>query len=189
MLRKILIGFAVFLFLIVAAGGYLYFKIRPVMREWAARSEAEQQMLQPRLVTGEGIFERRSFYEDGSLGHISQIRVGWPADREGADIAVVGSQGADFIDSTGQIKKQVRFSIQQRCPIAPARIDATGEYGYLHATRVGLPQQRFLTKKAAWCGVPTKLGQAWMTPLLATCMETESCRLLSVSMAGAALPF
>jgi hypothetical protein len=57
--------------------------------------------------------------------------VGWPADREGTDIAVVASQGADFIDSTGQIKKQVRFSIQQRCPIAPARIDATGEYGYL----------------------------------------------------------
>ena len=131
MLRKILIGFAVFLLLLVGAGAYLYYKIRPTIREWAARAEVEQKMLQPRLVTGGGHFERRSFYTGGSLGNISQIRVGWPADREGADIAVVGTQGADFVESTGQIKKQVRFDIQQRCPIAVARIDATGEYGYL----------------------------------------------------------
>jgi hypothetical protein len=57
--------------------------------------------------------------------------VGWPADREGADIAVVGSQGTDFVDSAGQIKKQVRFSMRQPSPVTVARIDATGEYGYL----------------------------------------------------------
>jgi len=72
--------------------------------------------------------------------------VGWPADREGADIAVVGSQGADFIDSTGQVKKQVRFSIEQRCPVAVARLAPTGEYGYLNGTKVGLSRQLFLTK-------------------------------------------
>jgi len=88
-------------------------------------------MLQPRLVKGEGHFERRPFYSGGGLGNISQILVGWPANREGAGIAVVGSQGADFVDSTGQIKKQVRFSIEQRCPVTVARMDATGEYGYL----------------------------------------------------------
>jgi hypothetical protein len=88
-------------------------------------------MLQARQVKGEGKFEKRSFYSDAGLGEISQIRVGWPADREGADIAVVGAQGVDFIGSAGEVKRQVRFSIQQRCPVAAARLDAAGDYGFL----------------------------------------------------------
>jgi len=131
MLQKILIGFAILLLLLVGAGAFLYHKIQPSIREAEARSEAERKMLQPRRIKGEGNFERRAFYTGEDLGNISQIRVGWPADREGTDIAVVGNQGADFVDSTGQIKKQVRFSIQQRCPVAVARIDPSGAYGYL----------------------------------------------------------
>ena len=89
-------------------------------------------MLQPRLVTGEGNFKvRRTFYTGEGMGNISQINVGWPADREGADIAVVGSQGADFVDSSGQRKREGRFSIEQRCPVALARTGPAGEYGYL----------------------------------------------------------
>jgi|SRR5208282_2010777 hypothetical protein len=127
MLRKILIGFAILLLLLVGAGVYLYHKIQPILRE----AEAKQKMLQPRLIKGDGNFERRAFYAGEGLGDISQIRVGWPADREGADIAVVGAQGAHFVDSAGQVKKKTRFSIEQRCPVTVARIDATGEYGYL----------------------------------------------------------
>jgi len=127
MLRKILIGFAILLPLLVGAGVYLYHKIQPILRE----AKARQKMLQPRLVKGEGKFERRVFYTGEGLGEISQIRVGWPADREGADIAAVGGQGADFLDLAGLVKKKVRFSIAQRCPVTIARIDATGEYGYL----------------------------------------------------------
>src|SRR5260370_11560865 len=131
MLQKILIGFAILLLLLVGAGAFLYHKIQPSIREAEARSEAERKMLQPRRIKGEGNFERRAFYTGEDLGNISQIRVGWPADGEGTDIAVVGNQGADFVDSTGQIKKQVRFAIQQRCPVAVARIDPSGAYGYL----------------------------------------------------------
>jgi len=131
MLRTILIGFAILLLLLVGAGAFLYHKIEPSIRQAEARDEAKQKMLQPRLIKGEGNFERRAFYTSEGLGNVSQIRMGWPADREGADIAVVGSQGADFVDSTGQIKKKVRFSIEQLCPVAVARIDPSGEYGYL----------------------------------------------------------
>jgi hypothetical protein len=129
MLRKILIGLAVLMLLLAGAGAFLYHKIQPSMRAAEARDEEEQRVLQPRLIKGERNFERRAFYTIEGLGNISQIRVGWPADREGADIAVVGSQGADFIDSTGKVKKQVRFSIEQRCPVAVARLAPTGEYG------------------------------------------------------------
>jgi hypothetical protein len=131
MIWKILIGLAVFIVLVVGAGVFLYYKIQPSIREAEARIEAKQKMLQPRLVKGEGDFKRRAFYAGEGLGNISEIRVGWPADREGASIAVVGSQGADFLESTGQVKKQVRFSIAQRCPVAVARLGPSGAYGYL----------------------------------------------------------
>lgn len=88
-------------------------------------------MLQPRQVMGEGNFDKRTFYTGEGLGTISQISMGWPADLEGAEIAVVGSHGADFVDSSGRRKKQVRFSIEQVCPVVLARTGPAGEYGYL----------------------------------------------------------
>jgi hypothetical protein len=131
MLRKILIGFSIFLLLLIAAGFFLFLKIQPSIRAAEARAGEEQKLLQPRLIRGEGSLDRRAFYTSQGLGNISQVRLGWPADREGTEIAVVGNQGADFVDLNGQIKKQVRFSIEQRCPVAVARINSTGEYGYL----------------------------------------------------------
>ncbi|PYT51503.1 MAG: hypothetical protein DMG44_02205 [Acidobacteria bacterium] len=131
MLRKILIVLAVLLMLVVGAGVFLYYKIQPSIREAEAQDEVEKKILQPRLIKGEGNFERRAFYTAEGLGNISQISAGWPADREGADIAVVGSQGADFIDFAGQTKKQVRFSIEQHSPVVVARMSPSGEYGYL----------------------------------------------------------
>jgi hypothetical protein len=131
MLRKILIGVAILLLLIVGAGAFLYHYVQKDSRESEAQVEARQKMLQPRLISGEGNFERHTFYSDDGLGNVSQINVGWPADREGADIAVVGSHGADFIDSSGQMKKQVRFSINQYSPVVVARTGSSGEYGFL----------------------------------------------------------
>lgn len=131
MLRKILIGIAILVLLLVAGGAFLYLKLQPSIRAAEARAEEEQKILQPRLITGKGRFERRAFYTGDGLGTIWQIRIGWPADREGADIAVVGSHGTDFIDSTGQSKKKIRFSIEQLCQVAVARMSASGEYGYL----------------------------------------------------------
>jgi hypothetical protein len=131
MLRKILIGLSVLLLLLAGAGVFLYYKIRPSIREAEARDDVEKKILQPRLIKGEGNFEKRAFYAAEGLGNISQILIGWPADREGADIAVVGSRGADFIDLAGRFKKQVRFSAEQWSPVVVARTSASGEYGYL----------------------------------------------------------
>jgi hypothetical protein len=120
MLRKMLIGFAILLLLLVAAGTFLYFKIQPSLRAAEARDVEEQKILLPRAIRGEGNFDKRAFYTSDGLGNISQIRVGWPADREGADIAVVGSQGTDFIDSTGQLTIRNK-SASQLSSAAPLR--------------------------------------------------------------------
>jgi hypothetical protein len=131
MLRRVLIGLVIAFFLIIGAGAYLYHKITPSIRAAEARAEAQKKMLVPRVMTGEQNFERQSFYTGNGLGTIWQILVGWPADREGADIAVVGNQGTDFVDAVGQLKKQVRLSIEQRAPIEVARLDRAGDYGDL----------------------------------------------------------
>jgi hypothetical protein len=131
MLRKLLIVLLIFLLMLVGVGAFLYLKLRPSIREAKVREEATEKMLHPRLLEGNGKFEGRAFYSAEGLGDISQIAVGWPADREGADIAVVGSHGANFISSTGEFKRKVRFSIVQLCPVTLARINPTGEYGYL----------------------------------------------------------
>src|SRR6266436_4970103 len=101
MLRKILIGLAALLLVVVGAGVFLYYKIQPSIQETEARAEEEEKLLRPRILTGEQDFERRVFYASDGISSISQILMGWPADREGADIAVVGSRGADFIDLAG----------------------------------------------------------------------------------------
>jgi hypothetical protein len=131
MLRKILIGLAALLLVVVSAGVFLYYKVQPNIQEAEARTEEEKKLLRPRLLTGEQGFGKRVFYTNEGIGNISQILMGWPADREGADIAVVGSRGADFIDLAGRFKKQVRFSTEQWSPVVVARMSASGEYGYL----------------------------------------------------------
>src|SRR5271168_3469008 len=131
MLRKVLIGLVIAFILVIGAGAYLYHKIAPSIRAAEARAEAQKKMLVPRVITGGEDFGRQPFYTGNGLGTIWQILVGWPADREGADIAVVGNQGTDFVDAAGQVKKQVRLAIEQRAPIEVARLDRAGDYGYL----------------------------------------------------------
>lgn len=131
MLKKAIIAVSIFLALLIAAGVFVYYKLSPDIKEVEARAEQEQKLLQPRLVKGSGKFERHPFYTNERLGNISQIRVGWPADREGADIVVVGSRGADFIDLASQIKKQIQFSTNQNTSVTVARTSAAGGYGYL----------------------------------------------------------
>jgi hypothetical protein len=131
MLRKLLIALLILVLMLVGVGTFLYLKLRPSIREAEARAEAAEKILQPRILDGNGKFKGRAFYTAEGLGDISQIAVGWPADREGADIAVAGSHGADFISSAGEGKKKVRFSIVQFCPVTLARMSPTGEYGYL----------------------------------------------------------
>jgi hypothetical protein len=131
MLRKILIGCAIFLVLLVATAAYIFRKLQPSIREAGERVEAERKMLTPRILVGDRLLETHPFYIGNAIGGISQILVGWPADREGAEIAVVASHGVDFIDSEGQVKKQVRFAMEQYSPVEVARLDLTGTYGFL----------------------------------------------------------
>jgi len=125
MLRKVLIIVAVlFASMIVLA---VYYGHR-VLREL---SQVPTELKTPRVLVGEGVFEKRSFYAGDGLGQISQILPGWPADREGAVLVIVGNKGAQFFDAGGKLKKHVFFSEDVYCPVQSVRLDASGDYGFL----------------------------------------------------------
>jgi hypothetical protein len=176
MLRKLLLGFSILAVLLCASGLFLYRKMRPSLRAAAERDWKERNALQPRVVSGEGSFEKRSFYVGEGLGNISQVRVGWPADLEGIDIAVVASQGTDFIDSVGQTKKRVRFSTEQHCPVTVARMNATGEYGYLTRNESWAVPATLFDKRGhvIWHSNGTWSGIDYSVKVI--CLQAAGCR-------------
>src|SRR6266853_1700797 len=121
MLRKILIGVALLIIVLAGVGIYLIHRLNS---EMAQNSREALQKLQPQVITGAGQFDKSSFYAGSNLGEITQILVGWPADREGAALTVVGNKGADFLDARGGLKTQIQFSRYVPCSVEAMRLDA-----------------------------------------------------------------
>jgi hypothetical protein len=128
MLRRVFIAVALPILALVAVGIYVIHRsesyLAKVVRE-------DQQKWQPRMITGSGRFDKSTFYTDVNLGEISQILLGWPADREGAVLSVVGNKGADFLDARGGLKLQIQFSKFVPTTVEAVQLDASGDYGFL----------------------------------------------------------
>lgn len=128
MLRKILIAVGLLVVAVIAAGVYV---VHRVDLQLAHDSQEQLKKLEPVVVTGDGLFKKSTFYKGEGLGEVTEILLGWPANREGAALTVVGNRGAQFLDRSGVLKKQVTFSKDFRCPVKITRLNATGEYGFL----------------------------------------------------------
>jgi hypothetical protein len=128
MLRKILIALATLIVILIAATIYV---VRAATQRSARDAQANQQQLQPSVVKGANQFEKRGFYNTPGLGDISEILIGWPADREGAALTLVGNEAAHFLDASARLKKEVRFSRNTFCALEVSRLDASGHYGFL----------------------------------------------------------
>ena len=130
MLRKVLIGLSLALVLIIAAGVFVYHKIQQDLRALEAENAEALKRLKPGIVVGERSFQRNTFYTAKELGYISEIRLGWPANLEGANLAIVGSRGADFVDIEGSAKKKVTFDGRPSFRMVATHA-SSGGYGYL----------------------------------------------------------
>jgi hypothetical protein len=128
MLRKILIASGLLALTLIAAGVYLVHRIDSQL---AQDSRGKLAKLEPRVVTGTERFKKSVFYKAVGIGAVTEILSGWPAAREGSALTVVGNLGAHFLDRSGLLKKQVRFSKDFRCVVNVARLNSSGEYGFL----------------------------------------------------------
>ena len=128
MLGKILIAVAVVFVILVSGGIYV---VHWAHQELARDAQVDEQELRPRVIKGEEEFERHDFYNGADVGNISEILVGWPADREGAVLTIVGNEGALFLDANHQPIKEICFSKRVFCPVEVSKLDSSGDYGYL----------------------------------------------------------
>jgi hypothetical protein len=128
MLRKIVIGVALLIIVLVGVGIYFIHRLNSEMTQ---NSREALKKLQPRVITGAGRFDKNPFYAGSNLGEITQILVGWPADREGAALTVVGNEGAHFLDARAGLKMQIQFSKFVPCSVEVVRLDGSGDYGFL----------------------------------------------------------
>jgi len=103
------------------------------------RYEVPAELRKPRVVTGNNLFGKSVFYRGTGIGEISQILIGWPADREGAELVVAGNRGAQFLDLDGHLRKAIRFSESFFSPLQIVRLDASGDFG-------------FFTRDESWSG-------------------------------------
>jgi len=128
MLRKMLIAFGLLILALIVAGVYIFHRIDSRL----TRDNREKlAKLEPRVITGAGQFKKSTFYKGEDLGEVTEILVGWPANREGAALTVVGNRGAHFLDNSGLLKKRIRFSKDIFCPVEVTELDASGDYGFL----------------------------------------------------------
>ena len=112
--RKILVSLVLLIIPVTIAGAHSVYRIDSRL---ARESEVELKKLRPRVAIAPEMFKKSTFYKEEGVGEVTEILLGWPADREGAVLTVVGNHGADFLTSDGKIKKQVRFSKEIFCPI------------------------------------------------------------------------
>jgi hypothetical protein len=127
-LRKIAIGIAVFAAVLIGVGVYLIYRLDS---QWARESREQLQKLQPQVVTGDQKFAKKILFQDSGLGEITQVLVGWPADREAALLTLVGKRKVDFLDTQAALKKQTSLSDPVGAQLQAVKLDAGGDFGFL----------------------------------------------------------
>jgi hypothetical protein len=126
-LKHLLLAASVVFIAFIGFASFLFFYALHLSTPPRVPAELEQA----RVLVGEGAFEKRLFYEGLILGEVSQIAPGWPADREGAALVVVGNEGARFLSVDGVSIRSVVFSPRQSSPIQIVRLNRQGDYGFL----------------------------------------------------------
>ena len=127
-LRKIFLGIALLIIAVISVGLHLMHRH---LSKWEQESREQLQKLEPRVITGDREFTKKVFYSSSELGEVTQILVGWPANREAAALTVLGNKGVHFLDASARPKKQVTFSKFIASPLQAVQLDAEGDYGFL----------------------------------------------------------
>ena len=126
MLRKISLAGILLLLTFLGGVAYLAHHVNRFTSKLEREYEASREKLAPRILNGKLSLSKRTLYKADDTRQIWQILVGWPADREGATIAVTSDNGAHFLDDNGHEKKTTTFSEN---PIGPIEIIPVGGDG------------------------------------------------------------
>ena len=111
--KKVLIGFSIalgVLIILVIVGGFIAYRyfISPMISDRLAVPEA---LNKTGVLVGEGFLSKSIYVQDTRLGTISDIAFGEFDPSPGPEIAIVGTQGALFLDDEAKAKSSIMFSL------------------------------------------------------------------------------
>lgn len=102
----------------------------------SGRLEMPASLGEARIVAGQESFRKEAFYRTTEVGEVSQLLTGWPAERYGAVLSVVGNDGAVFLAANLETKHRVTLS-EQLCPAQLVRLGPGGKFGFLNRSHSG----------------------------------------------------
>jgi hypothetical protein len=100
--------------------------------------EVPTELRESRVLLGTKWLGKTVFYQRKGIGEISQILVGWPADR--AALTVVGNKGFQFLDLNWQLRKVIQFSESILGPMQIVSLDSSGNIGFFTREKSGIEQ-------------------------------------------------
>lgn len=109
---RIVLTLVVVLVLSMAVCSYLSYRFMKPKLEEQMRMPGELKMA--KVITGEGVLRKETFYEEPGLGSVTEIRRFGAGDA--AALAVVGASGASFLGNDRRPRKRVRFEDDQILP-------------------------------------------------------------------------
>lgn len=108
--RNLLAGFAAGMLLVALPLSWTGFKYRHVLRALRGMGNTpELKKTADEIIAGKGIVTRKVFFSSKSLGQVTDMARGRFDSAPGSALAVAGTQGAVFLDPTGNSVSSVRF--------------------------------------------------------------------------------
>jgi len=109
------------------------------MPERPKRLEMPQELSTGKILVGKGVLEKELFYEDNQLGLVTDISYGEHDSSDGAEIVIVGTQGAAFVKREGESEKSVLFRGIRTNHVDAVDIEGDGVCEFLNRGSWGTP--------------------------------------------------
>lgn len=94
--------------------------------------EMPQELSTGKILVGKGVLEKELFYDDNRLGLVTDISYGEHDSSDGAEIVIVGTRGAAFVNREGKSEKFVLFRGMQTNHVDAVDIEGDGICEFLN---------------------------------------------------------
>lgn len=101
--------------------------------------EMPQELSTGKILLGKGVLEKELFYDDNQLGLVTDISYGEHDSSDGAEIVIVGTRGAAFVNREGKSEKSVLFRGMQTNHVDAVDIEGDGVCEFLNRGSWSVP--------------------------------------------------
>jgi len=103
-MKRILIAFGILFLILLLAGGFLVHDFRKAFRAMGNMPHMPDDLRVARVVSGDTLFSRKTFYSEADLGLITEIQ-----QREDRQFVITGQRGAALLAENGSFNRSIHF--------------------------------------------------------------------------------